>query len=868
MIADNFGQRVLVGMYQGIRNYGEWGTRDVQDVVGIERVNKFLEYEMTLFKDDIPYTSFIQLYYKWIQENYLDREFGGDKMYKGIDFQAAAHEVTYRGGRLVIDQDLRDQEMDGAALPPASPPGAPTNRADLSEWGVDYLRIKVETDKCFKITFDGDDRGRFYVKAIQIKEKAGKRFYDEEVMALNQRTQSGVIVKQNPKEMGLKEVVLVMARIGRPLGDNLGGRLPYTVTIEEVEKSPPEPEPGYELFGYVYVKNWTVMEWWTPVPMNETSITIDGYKVSISRLTIERGEITSNEIETYLYEKEEPKRLEKFGFKCPKPPEGFELKGWVLVKDYQVVEMHGKTTPSPAGFEYIEAKTVVVEGVVREDWVLGCVYEPIERPLPQKKAEKFKCPPPKPGYELVGYAYVKDFVLVEAWGEQTPSDEGYIHVKSTSKVKDYQLVSDEIWTCVYEPIGWAKPDLSIEIILEAPAPRIGESIPVTIIVKNIGKSATRDFALMEFYLDGELFAGEEIPRGLKVGEAVKFSYELVFTEPGTYLLTAKADTLEWIIEENETNNVDTATITIIGLPDLTVDLVSGPTSVHAGDTVSYSFSVKNLGEDYAYNFVVSFTCGEYISCIPSHKSWSIQSLGPGEEKIIEVEVFFPSEGEYPLVVIADSEDVVKEEDEENNRLTFTVTVLPPPLPDLTIMLSGPYSAIAEAPITYQLIVRNIGDVGAHGFTVRFICRGEVPCSPPSKSWTIESLKPGEEVVLEVEVTFLSDGRYELIAVVDPDNDVEEKDEENNYYLMIVIVSPPLLPDIAVQRAAFEITIEYVGEVATSYVYVNMTVINLGVDMDESFTCRITIDGILIGETTVPPLESMESYVVEMEAVVE
>ncbi|RLI38875.1 hypothetical protein DRO64_11310, partial [Candidatus Bathyarchaeota archaeon] len=29
-----------------------------------------------------------------------------------------------------------------------------------------------------------------------------------------------------------------------------------------------------------------------------------------------------------------------------------------------------------------------------------------------------------------------------------------------------------------------------------------------------------------------------------------------------------------------------------------------------------------------------------------------------------------------------------------------------------------------------------------------------------------------------------------------------------------------------------------------------------------------IDGILIGETTVPPLESMESYVVEMEAVVE
>jgi len=50
-------------------------------------VNRFLEYEMLLMKDDILYTSFIQLYYKWIQENYLDKEFGGDKMYKGITFQ-------------------------------------------------------------------------------------------------------------------------------------------------------------------------------------------------------------------------------------------------------------------------------------------------------------------------------------------------------------------------------------------------------------------------------------------------------------------------------------------------------------------------------------------------------------------------------------------------------------------------------------------------------------------------------------------------------------------------------------------------------------------------------------------------------------
>ncbi len=866
MIADNFGQHVLVEMYRGIRNYGNWSSKDAQDSIGIERMNRFLEYEMTLFKDDIPYTSFTQLYYKWIQENYLDKEFGGDKMYKGIEFQARAYEVTYRGGRLVIDRDLPSQELNGTTFPPARPPGNPTDRADLSEWGVDYLRIKVETDKCFKITFDGDDRGRFFVKAIQIMEKGGRRFYEEEVMALNQDRQQGVIVKQDPKEKGLKEVVLVMARIGRPLGDSLGGRLPYTVIIEPVKKSPPKPAPGYNLSAYIYVKNWTVIEWWTAKPKNETWITLDGYKLSRSRVTIEQGQITSNEIETYLYEKEKPKRLEKFEFKCPAAPKGFELKGWVLVKNYQVVEMHGKTTPSAAGFEYIESKTVVKEGVVREDWVLGCIYEPIKRPLPQKKAEKFDCPPPKPGYELVGYSHVKDFVLVEAWGEQTPSDQGYIYVDSVTEVKDYVAVSDEIKACVYEPIGWKKPDLTVEIMLEAPAPKVGEPIPVTVIVKNVGESATRDGTLMKLYADGKRVAEKKIPAGLKVGEEVKFDQELVFTEPGSHEIKAEVDTLDWIVETNEMNNVDTVTILVTGLPDLTIELVSGRYQVFATETVKYTFLVKNVGEDYAYNFTVSFMCrGEYASCIPSPQSLTISSLGPGEEKALEVNVFFPSDGIYYLEVLVDSEEAVTEKDEENNYLAFMISAFPPPLPDLTIDLSGPHTVTAGESATYTLRVRNIGGSSAHNFTIKFTCGEYVSCNPPSKSWLIQSLEPGGETVLEIEVTFPSAGEYRLTAVVDPDNVVEEEDEGNNHDSVLVLAAPPPLPDIAIQQVAYEITIQYVGEVATSYIYANMTIVNLGVDVDQSFKCKITIDGFTVGEVTVPGLKSGKSYFIEMQA---
>jgi len=755
MIANNFGQRVLVGMYQGIRNYGRWSSLDEEDSVGIERLNKFLEYEYLLMKDDIPYTSFTQLYYKWIQENYLDKEFGGDKMYKGIDFQAAALEVTYRGGRVVIDRDLKSQEMDGVALPPAAPPGPPTNRADLVEWGVDYLRIKVETDKCFKITFDGDDHGRFYVKAIQIMEKGGKRFYEEEVMALDQDHQRGVIIKQDPKEKGLKEVVLVMARLGRPIGDSLGGRLPYTVTIEEVEKSPPKPAPGYKLSGYVYVKNFTVLEWWAEKPKNETVITLSGYKVSRSKLTLQKGGIKSHEIETYLYDKEKPEKTEKFEFKCPIVPKGFKLTGMTLVKNFQLVKAWGKEASSKGGFIYLESKTVVVNNVLREDWILGCVYDPIKPPKPQKVAEKFECPPPKKGFELVGYAYVKDFVLVESWGEQNPSPEGYIYVKSESVVRDYVLVSDEIWTCVYEPIGWKKPDLSVNIIYEGPAPKVGELVPITVVVKNLGDSATRDGTLMELYVDGKKIAEEEIPAGLKVGGELRFNYKLVFDKAGEHKIKAIVDTLSWIVEKNEENNVDELTLRVVGLPDLTLEWIQIPSQTFGWEPTKISFKVKNVGKATAYNFTVSFECVGYVTCNPPSKFWDVAMLAPGEEKTFQLDVVFPPDGFYRVRAIADRDDVVKESNEENNVIEFLIQVLPPPLPDL-----------------------------------------------------------------------------------------------------------------AIKQAGYEVTVTYVGEVATSHIKVNMTIINLGTDVDQSFLCRITLDGMLLGEETVPGLKKGEVYTITFELTVD
>ncbi|RLG02369.1 MAG: hypothetical protein DRN54_04670 [Thaumarchaeota archaeon] len=194
-----------------------------------------------------------------------------------------------------------------------------------------------------------------------------------------------------------------------------------------------------------------------------------------------------------------------------------------------------------------------------------------------------------------------------------------------------------------------------------------------------------------------------------------------------------------------------------------------------------------------------------------------------------------------------------------------ISAFPPPLPDLAVDLSGPHTVTAGESATYTLRVRNLGGSSAHDFTVKFTCGEYVSCNPPSKSWLIQSLEPGGEAVLEIEVTFPSAGEYPLTAVVDPDNVIEEEDEGNNHDSILVLASPPPLPDIAIRQAAYEITIQYVGEVATSYIYANMTIINLGADVDQSFKCKITIDGSTVGEVTVPGLESGKSYFIEMQA---
>ncbi|RLG43360.1 MAG: hypothetical protein DRN81_06685, partial [Thermoproteota archaeon] len=166
---------------------------------------------------------------------------------------------------------------------------------------------------------------------------------------------------------------------------------------------------------------------------------------------VERGEVKEEETTTLVPVEETYRPCEetkKIGESpCPAPGEGFYLAGYHKYGHFdgaKEVEGWGLYAPSNQGYE---------ELIFEEKHTIACIYEPLktlEEYVP--KLTKEDCPPPKEGFELVGWGRVVNHRLVESWGKQEVSGEGYTHVKSRTVVRDCVPVVDEVLTCYYEPV--------------------------------------------------------------------------------------------------------------------------------------------------------------------------------------------------------------------------------------------------------------------------------------------------------------------------------------------------------------------------------------------------------------------------------
>ncbi|MFV0590264.1 MAG: CARDB domain-containing protein [Draconibacterium sp.] len=187
--------------------------------------------------------------------------------------------------------------------------------------------------------------------------------------------------------------------------------------------------------------------------------------------------------------------------------------------------------------------------------------------------------------------------------------------------------------------------------------------------------------------------------------------------------------------------------TAAGIPDLILDSLDAPVSVLAGNSITLTWEVKNVGngstnnktwEDYVYlSADLDLRRGDDL-LLGSFNN--IASLLPGESYVVTKELDIPLtlKGTYYLFVSTDNDDGycriidgvcsddrkshrqnVLESDEQNNYIFSTLSIMVPPLPDLTVNSLG---VIADAfsgdtiNVTYEVL--NDGDIAARGLLWR------------------------------------------------------------------------------------------------------------------------------------------------------
>ena len=211
------------------------------------------------------------------------------------------------------------------------------------------------------------------------------------------------------------------------------------------------------------------------------------------------------------------------------------------------------------------------------------------------------------------------------------------------------------------------PDLTIQDVTWSPVnPDIGDEITFTLTIKNQGKHKAGG-SYIDYFVDNS-YRGNHYIEELEPGAAVirTFSWE---TQADSHIFRAALDAADSVLESNEENNEKTV---FLPAPDLTIDGITySPPSPAENTLVTINVSIRNLGKGHSGSTLT----GCYID--GAILTWAdINNIDPGGTA---TRTFFWTAlpGEHTIRAIADDDDNVIENDEQNNEKENAISI---PLP--------------------------------------------------------------------------------------------------------------------------------------------------------------------------------------------
>jgi len=206
----------------------------------------------------------------------------------------------------------------------------------------------------------------------------------------------------------------------------------------------------------------------------------------------------------------------------------------------------------------------------------------------------------------------------------------------------------------------------------------GQVVTVNATVANIGPVAAGYF-YVSLYLrsasGSDIWLADRVVNGLAPGASNTADTVVTIpanTVPGTYTIVAKADSYNYVVETNETNNTLLGNQIAIGGSDLFLTQVSGPATALTGTAVT----VRNTATaDATKGAAAYFYVSLYLRSASGSDIWLadrvVNGLAPGASNTADTVVTIPANtvpGTYTIVAKADSYNYVVETNETNNTL--------------------------------------------------------------------------------------------------------------------------------------------------------------------------------------------------------
>jgi subtilase family serine protease len=336
----------------------------------------------------------------------------------------------------------------------------------------------------------------------------------------------------------------------------------------------------------------------------------------------------------------------------------------------------------------------------------------------------------------------------------------------------------------------------------------GDTISVAETTKNQGgadapPSTTAYYLSLNTFYDAsdELLASRDVP-ALDAGTSSASTTWVTIppgTTAGTYYIVARADAANAAAETSETNNVKASGTVKVG-PDLTVQTVTAPGLVAAGQTVSVSSTIKNIGGGSSPASQATFYLSLNTSFDASDEflgSRDVSALAAGASDVASVPLEIPAStdtGSYYIVAIVDPDNALVEVRENNNVGSSSVLRVGP---DLTVTaLTGPSSARAGTSVVMSDTTKNQGGDVAPSSTTSFYLSTNATLDAGDTlldSHMVPALDTGVTSSASMSLALLvttAPGNYYIIAKADGPGVLAETFETNNTRVKALRIDPP------------------------------------------------------------------------------